>query len=258
VAQLSILGSGSGFDPHHSNTCLYYEGAKNILIDCGYSGVQAVWRAIQEREAIDIVLLTHHHADHTFGLPNLLVRYSLLDPDVSKPLRKKPLTIMGTPNTEEYIKSLKGLAYHPEMANLTFPLEFLDCVPGETLTYSGITIRTAQPEHQIANLATRYEYEGKCHFAYSSDGKITDATRELYKQVPVLVHCVLAVPGGEGPIHANIEDVLHLAAECEVETLVLVHQRWDQRLKISNYVRSQRIFDGQILQPNNSLTMRVG
>src|SRR3970040_1864540 len=102
MSTLTILGSGEAFDPQLPNTSLLYQGSQNILIDCGFAAVQALWRRSLDPEFLDAVLLSHHHADHTFGLPALLLVAQTAH-------RQKPLTIVGTPNTKQYVTTLVDL-----------------------------------------------------------------------------------------------------------------------------------------------------
>jgi len=69
---LTILGNGEAFDARLPNTSLLYQGTENVLIDCGLQGAVAVATfngpRISGRRPDH-----HHHADHTFGLPALLM-----------------------------------------------------------------------------------------------------------------------------------------------------------------------------------------
>ena len=42
MTTLTILGAGEAFDPNIPNTSLLYEGAKNVLLDCGFAAAQAI------------------------------------------------------------------------------------------------------------------------------------------------------------------------------------------------------------------------
>lgn len=248
---LTILGSGEAFDPHLPNTSLLYQGSQNVLIDCGFAAAQALWRRSLDPEFLDAVLLSHHHADHTFGLPALLMVAQTAN-------RQKPLTIIGTPNTKQYVTTLFDLAYTPGMARLKFPVNFVECSLGEAVTLGSLTIKTALPDHGIAVLSTRWEEGGKTLFAYSADGKATPASRALFKGASVLVHECYALPGQEGPVHTHVQAVLEIASESQVSTLILVHQQTAQRALIADYVRRQEIFSGQVLQPDGVMAVNLG
>jgi len=247
---LTILGSGEAFDSILPNTSLLYQDSQNILIDCGFAAVQSLWRWSREAEFLDAVLLTHHHADHTFGLPALLMV-------MQDGKRQKPLVIIGPPNTKQYVTALFDLAYAPGLPRVKFPIEFIECTPGASTTFGEVTIKTALPDHGIAVLSTRWEAGGVSHFAYSGDGKATPATRALFNGAPTLVHECYALPGQEGPVHTHVEDVLQIAAESNVSTLILVHQAMSQRAAIAEYVRAQKIFEGRVLMPEGAMTVTL-
>lgn len=252
MPSLTILGSGEAFDSHLPNTSLLYQGSQNILLDSGFAAVQALWRRSREAEFLDAILLTHHHADHTFGLPALFLV-------MQDGKRQKPLVIIGPPNTKQYVTMLFDLAYTPGLPRLKFPIDFIECAPGEAITFGAHTIKTALPDHGIAVLSTRWEVaDGVPHFAYSGDGKATPATRALFKGVLTLVHECYALPGQEGPVHTHVQAVLEIAAESNVSTLILVHQAMSQRAAIADYVRAQQIFGGQVLMPEGVMTLNLG
>lgn len=74
-----------------------------ILIDCGEATQMAIRDAGLQIPAIDVILLTHMHGDHTLGIPGLVQQMALND-------RTKPLTIVGNSQTLRYVQRLLGLA----------------------------------------------------------------------------------------------------------------------------------------------------
>ena len=69
--QLQFVGSGDAFGSGgRFNTCFHVVGAEtNFLIDCGASSLIAMNRLGIDRNGIDLILLTHFHADHSGGVP---------------------------------------------------------------------------------------------------------------------------------------------------------------------------------------------
>jgi ribonuclease BN (tRNA processing enzyme) len=257
VPTLTILGSGEAFDPVLPNTSLLFQGERTTLIDCGFAAVQAMWRQSRDPDFLDAVLLTHHHADHTFGIPALLMVMEGSKGGDPHKHRERPLTLIGPPNTKDYVYQLFDLAYTPGMKRISFPIEFVECAPGDTITFGPLTIKTALPDHGIPVLSTRWESGGATHFAYSGDGKVTVETAALFKGVPTLVHECFALPGGEGPVHTHVERVLEVAAESNVERLILVHQGTLNREAIADYVRTQKIYEGEVLIPDGVMRVSV-
>lgn len=255
MGELFILGSGEAFDPARPNTSLLYHGEGTILVDCGFAAVQALWRHSQDPDYLDAVVLSHHHADHTFGLPALLMVMEGVG--LSRKRRTRPLTVLGPPGTRQYVTSLFDLAYAPGLKRLSFPIAFLECAPGQATRAGRVTLRTALPDHGTPVLSTRWEAGGRTRFAYSADGKATDATRALFRGAPVLVHECYAMPGAEGPVHTHVERVLELAAESGAGTLVLVHQAYDQRDAIAEYLQTQKTFAGNVLTPDEGTVLTV-
>lgn len=102
MLDITLLGT-SGMMPlpnrHLTSLIIKYNGY-GILIDCG-EGTQVV---MQKKELspkqIDYILLTHLHADHTSGLPGLLLR-------MVNAGRIEDVTIIGPEGTEKLINAVK-------------------------------------------------------------------------------------------------------------------------------------------------------
>ncbi|MBV9239955.1 MAG: MBL fold metallo-hydrolase, partial [Xanthobacteraceae bacterium] len=69
--QITFVGSGDAFGSGgRFNTCFHVATeSTRFLIDCGASSLIGMKRLGIDRAAIDLILLTHFHADHFGGVP---------------------------------------------------------------------------------------------------------------------------------------------------------------------------------------------
>lgn len=213
MAEVTFIGTGEAFDPDLPNTSVLYRGALTLLVDCGYGVPQAFWRVTRDASLLDAIYLTHRHADHSFGLPSLLLW-------MREEGRTRPLEIIGGPGTEAWLREVCELAYPRAFQNM-FPLVSVDLAPGERLVRGGATLENAESAHSVRNLALRIDEDGRS-YCHSGDGRPTDATRALYTGANVVVHeCYFAER--ETKSHAHMGELFQMAEEVAIESLVLLH-----------------------------------
>jgi len=74
LAELIVLGSSASVpDATHDTVGLLLRGSHwAVLVECGGSPIQRLDRLGVELEALEGVILSHHHPDHLYGLPALV------------------------------------------------------------------------------------------------------------------------------------------------------------------------------------------
>jgi ribonuclease Z len=249
MALVTFVGTGEAFDPVLPNTSLLYRGSKTLLLDCGYSIPHAFWRLSRDPDLLDAVYITHLHADHSFGLPALLLW-------MREAGRTRPLQVVGGPGVNQWLKKLLELgypgSYGPENC---YPIVTSPLLPGRRFELDGLELRNAQSEHSVKNLSVRIDDLGNS-VCYSGDGAPSSQTRELYRGANVLVHeCYSA--GDPAPGHASVHQVLALADECSVHTLCLLHVGRDQKQLVRDVV-ARRSLRARVLLPTPGDVVEVG
>ena len=98
---------------------LVRRGGERILVDCAEGTQRQLLRSVAGLSDVDLVLLTHHHADHVLGLPGMMKTFALRD-------REQPLVIAGP-------RGLSALmtGFAPVIGRLTYEVEVRELEPGE-------------------------------------------------------------------------------------------------------------------------------
>lgn len=174
---VKTLGTGAAIPNMQRGTTAQYICCKqrHILIDCG-EGTQLKMRQFKVKfQNIQLILISHLHGDHVFGLPGLLGTMQLLG-------RTAPLTIIGP-------KGLKGLLHSIfDFAQLqvSLPITFIELEKGEVSTVfedKCITIRTFPLNHRIHTQGYRIdEKPGNRHLdkeAFNKTGVSTSYIEKL-------------------------------------------------------------------------------
>ncbi|HLW29891.1 MAG TPA: ribonuclease Z [Brumimicrobium sp.] len=148
---VTILGTGAAVPTLNRGTTAQLVNCqqRSILIDCG-EATQIQMRKFKVKfQNIQLVLISHLHGDHVFGLPGLISTMQLLG-------RKVPMTIIGPKGIQEFLISqfkLVGL-YNG------FPLNFIELEPEqEGLVFEDkcLKISTFPLNHRIATHAYRID-----------------------------------------------------------------------------------------------------
>ena len=248
MAEVTFVGTGEAFDPVLPNTSLLYRGSKTLLLDCGFSIPHAFWRISRDADLLDALYITHLHADHSFGLPALLLW-------MREEGRCRPLEVAGGPGVDAWLKKLLELGYPGSyQATKCYPIVARELVEGGCLELEGLELRNAQSEHSVRNLSVRIDDGGKS-VCYSGDGAPSSATRRLYQGADVLIHeCYSA--GEPTPGHATVRQVLEVAEAAGVRKLCLLHVRRSQKQAVRDLVgRSGR---AQVLFPAPGDVLEIG
>jgi ribonuclease BN (tRNA processing enzyme) len=183
---LQFIGCGDAFGSGgRFNTCFHLVGRGiNALIDCGATSLVALNKFGIDRAAIDLILITHFHADHVGGVPSFVLEAS----HVLK--RERPLTIVGPPGLQTRFPELMENAFPgTRELRLRFPLTLHELDIGKRHAMAALKITPFHVQHDDRAgpcLGLRVEAEGKI-IAYSGDTEWTDALIALGREADLFI-----------------------------------------------------------------------
>ena len=119
---------------------LVRHGGERILVDCGEGTQRQLLRSGFGLADVDLVLLTHFHADHTLGLPGMLKTFALRGRDA-------PLTVVGPPGLYGFMEYLKRL-----FGRLTFPVDWVELQPGDPIVRDHYRIEPVITDHGVSSV----------------------------------------------------------------------------------------------------------
>jgi ribonuclease Z len=114
---------------------LVRRGGEKLLFDCGEGTQRQLLRSVGLPD-LDVVFLTHFHADHWLGLPGMLKSFELRD-------RTAPLTVFGPPGTEKLMEAMR-LVY----GRLRYPFAVHDLEAGSVVRRDGYEVHALSVRHR--------------------------------------------------------------------------------------------------------------
>jgi ribonuclease BN (tRNA processing enzyme) len=189
-----------------------------LLLDCGPTtgtGLAALGLA---RDAVDAIAVTHFHADHFAGIPQLLIGAQYEDG------RKKPIEIAGPPGVEARVRSAAaaiGLAL--ESHSFGYQIRFAELAPGRTLDLGLARVDAFQTYHQPESVPHGLVVSvGGRRLAYSGDTGWFERLPEFVRGADLCV-CECTFLEASFEYHLDYRTLVERAGRFACERLVLTH-----------------------------------
>ena len=195
---LTFIGTGNAFAP--GGLCWNgFLANGRYLFEAPPQALMSLHRVDADPNAIEAVVLSHHHGDHFLGLPFLLLHWKHRG-------REAPVTIVGPPETERLAREIGGTVY-PGLFESDFGIEWREVAAGDSATVGDLMVEAVAVEHDdrlSLNLGYHARLEGE-RFAYTGDTRLCDAVLDLARRSDVLV-AECASRDTPIPIHMNLVD----------------------------------------------------
>jgi ribonuclease BN (tRNA processing enzyme) len=181
--RLTVLGSGDAFSGCGCNSAYLVDD--RVLVDCGAPVQTLLPRAGMEVASIDLVLITHFHADHTYMLPMMLGARAFTGE------LRPGLTIGGPPGTREYVLRLLATGYGWALVRLIqdrVQLRWMVLQDGATDVVGEYTVRARAVVHSIGpSLAYTVQRHDGAVIGFSGDSTLCAGLRRTISAADLMV-----------------------------------------------------------------------
>lgn len=216
MANLTFLGTGDYLASER-----YWNGFvidARILVEPSPTALPHLRRCGLRAGDLDAILVSHFHADHTFGWPFLLL-------ELMRSGRREPVHIVGPPETDAYLASMMDLAGVPgiqKAAHELLDIRYVD-VDGSWQTAGPHRVRAVEVDHvpELRCFGFVLDVNGQ-QIGYSGDTTPCAGLDDLAASCEVLV---LECNGDHPPpqSHMRVEDVEALRHRFPSPRFVLTH-----------------------------------
>lgn len=163
--RLTILGANSAVPTLHRHPSgqVLRTANRHILLDCGEGSQIRMMEYNEKISRISLILISHLHGDHIFGLPGLLTSFNLYQ-------RENPLLLIGPAGIKNFVEQTVGTTQH----EVSFPFEIREISGEEEMMVfdaDDLTVTAFSLKHRIPTFG--YRIEEKINRKYLDKEKIS-------------------------------------------------------------------------------------
>lgn len=220
--ELTFLGTGAAVAPNAYNVSTLLDG--RILLDAGAPLAVHLPKAGISLDAPRTVLLSHFHADHTFGLAWLILARTLEDGQTP------PLAVYGPAGSNEYLRTLLDFAWGEDIRRMSWDrlqLTVRELNGGDVFEVEGSRATAFRMQHsrRLDCLGFSIERDG-VRLGYTGDAEVSPALEEL---VAASDHVIteMTYDHESGAMHLSRRDVEGLMARHPKTRFIITHRGGD-------------------------------
>lgn len=216
--ELTFLGTGAAFAGDAFNAGYILD--RRVLVDAGAPVHVLIHQTGHNIAEIEAAVITHQHADHTFGLPYVMATRAIEAPDAP------PFVIAGPPGFEWYLNNLFQMAWGDHLKDLVWDRlkpRFIDVHPGTEHEVAGFMVHAEEMQHvpDIPCLGYNFRRDG-ISFAFSGDTTECLGLHKLIDMSDSILMEMTATLDGD-PSHLSITQARAIVAANPRKRFFLTH-----------------------------------
>jgi len=247
--KITILGSGTFFVNKNRSAPVYLleTDGKKILIDCGPGTLMRLSQLGLKPKDIDLIFITHFHADHTSDLFPFFMNLFLEDRFLGGKLLDCP-EIFGPKGIYDFMVKISRLFQLPAVEKWG-KIKIMEVKKQQRI--GDIKIESFKVKHIALGVdaeanAYRFTIKDKI-IAFSGDSAKCPGVKKVCRNADLFV-CDTSQPKGKGnPSHMDTVDIGNIAQEAGVKKVVLSHL-YEQTDKIDLVKQVKEKFSSEVIR----------
>jgi ribonuclease BN (tRNA processing enzyme) len=220
VSRVTFVGTSDAFGAGgRRQAAIFVETASGgLLLDCAPTTITGLAALGIPRCAVDVIAVSHFHADHFAGIPSFVLASIYAD------LRRQPLVIAGPPGVEARVLAAADAIGHSITGReMPFALRFVELPAGRLVDLGPARARSFPVNHQPESCPHGLDLEmGGRRLVYSGDTGWFDGLPRYTRGADLLIcDCTFHAPSFAE--HMAYSDLIERAPSLGCERLVLTH-----------------------------------
>lgn len=255
MSEISFIGTGGSVATEaRDNTSLLLEAGGLMLIDCPGSVVQKIKKMGRKPEEVNILLVTHIHPDHIYGLPSLV--HSLMAED-------REIILLGSKGSTDFCASLLDL-FRLRRDKIGYRVKMYPLVGGGEFRWGDVLIRAMEVPHSPESLAYKFSFSDGKELFFSGDTPCLPSLLREMRGIDYVIHDCSAPERFflQNPelraMHTSALQLGRIAEEIGIKTLVPIHIFGELPFNdVEIWAEIRESFRGELILPRDFQTLSL-